>query len=791
MKRNWMRATTGVLSAIMMASAMTSGFANTTAYAATEHFNDASKDSTDWANWKTNWDSYSSNYENVSLTPGATESQLNFGWYSATQETPKVRIGTVEAIDETNSTEFSGSQTDAVEISSTQYYSSKVTVTGLVENTKYYYQVYKDGAWQDVQQYSTKSFSNFSFLYVGDPQIGASKGQTTSESDKLVAASSATSTAEANLAARNDSYNWNKILNDAVTDHPDVSFILSAGDQVNAGKNEREYAGYLGADVLKSLPVSTTIGNHDSSSAQYSMHFNNPNTQTDEQTTTGKTAAGTDYYYTYGDVLFIVLDTNNYNCATHKNVMEKATSENPNVKWRVVMFHQDIFGSGYDHSDSDGMVLRTQLTPLMDEYDIDVVLQGHDHTYSRTFQLQGDGQQHTAFDKSYSSAADYKEQNNCYQIVDNTQSGTVVNPQGTVYLEANSATGSKFYNLIQQKQDYISERSQTWTPSYSVITVTDESFSVSTYDTTTRNALTGSSTYTIVKKEETPAAEKAETTINATESYTKTVGDGAFTLDAKAANNAALTYESSDENIAIVSSKGKVSVIGQGTAVIKVTSAETDTEKSATKNITVTVNPAAQTPAQTPAAPGQTAENTTAKQEQVLTGTDRYVKSYGCRQFKLNVKNSGDGALTYKSSNSKVVKVDKSGKITVAGCGRAKITVTAASTNTYEKSSMQITVIVNPKKQVAKLAARKNGNLLVTWKKDTKASGYEIVYSYDKNFKNNITIKSVSKNTTSKLTVSKLKKNKVIYVKVRAYKKIAGGEILYGNYSNIVKVRVK
>ena len=75
--------------------------------------------------------------------------------------------------------------------------------------------------------------------------------------------------------------------------------------------------------------------------------------------TDGKTAAGTDYYYTYGNTLFIVLDTNNYNCATHENVMRKAIKENPNVKWKVVMFHQDIYGSGYDHSDSDGMVLSS------------------------------------------------------------------------------------------------------------------------------------------------------------------------------------------------------------------------------------------------------------------------------------------------------------------------------------------------------------------------------------------------------------------------------------------------
>ena len=62
--------------------------------------------------------------------------------------------------------------------------------------------------------------------------------------------------------------------------------------------------------------------------------------------------------------------------------MKKAINENKDAKWRIVVFHQDIYGSGYDHSDSDGMVLRTQLTPLMDKYKIDVVMQGHDHTYS-------------------------------------------------------------------------------------------------------------------------------------------------------------------------------------------------------------------------------------------------------------------------------------------------------------------------------------------------------------------------------------------------------------------------
>ena len=98
------------------------------------------------------------------------------------------------------------------------------------------------------------------------------------------------------------------------------------------------------------MPVATTIGNHDSKSVNYSNHFNNPNTATSVATTEGKTDAGTDYYFTYGNTLFVSIDTNNYNCATHENVIKEAVEANPDATWRVLMFHQDIYGSGYDLS---------------------------------------------------------------------------------------------------------------------------------------------------------------------------------------------------------------------------------------------------------------------------------------------------------------------------------------------------------------------------------------------------------------------------------------------------------
>ena len=486
----------------------------TSTKAATEHWNDASETdaAASWNKYKNQWTSISTNYENVSITPGADETQLNFAWYSKVDsrksETAKVKIvygkkaknnkivpGKSELI-EKKTVDEDGVANGVSEDVNGKYYSNKVTVTDLKPNTDYYYQVCTgqnekgEDVWSDMQKVSTKDTDEFSFLYVGDPQIGASSGQTNSEGDKM----------DGGLNARNDAYNWNKVLKSAVKNHPDVSFMVSAGDQVNDGTSEAEYAGYLSAEPLASLPVATTIGNHDSGSAQYSYHYNNPNAMAD---TTDATNAGTDYYYRYGNTLFIVLDTNNYNCADHEKTIEKAVNENKDATWRVVTFHQDIYGSGYDHSDSDGIVLRTQLTPLMDEYDIDVVLQGHDHTYSRTYQLASDGEDHKKYNnKNYNSDENFLAENDCYEIKSDVKSGTIVNPEGTVYYEANSATGSKFYNLIPVQQNYIAERSQTWTPTYSVVSVTDDTFSVTTYDATTQEPVAGSSTYTIKKTDE-------------------------------------------------------------------------------------------------------------------------------------------------------------------------------------------------------------------------------------------------------------------------------------------------
>ena len=462
-------------------------------------------DSAEWAAWQEKWKTIRNNYEQIALTPGENATKMNFAWYCVTEEIPKIKLMDSQGrvIQEVQGQQnLANKETITENDNVITLIPNKVTVSGLAENTSYQYQYYLDGAWSDTYTFETKSTENFSVMYVGDPQIGASVGQDDNSKE---------------YHAMNDAYNWNHTLSSALSAHSNVSFILSAGDQINqtsvskdADKLEQqiEYAGFLSSPLLRSMPVATTIGNHDSKSVNYSNHFNNPNTATSVATTEGKTDAGTDYYFTYGNTLFVSIDTNNYNCATHENVIKEAVEANPDATWRVLMFHQDIYGSGYDHSDSDGIVLRTQLTPIIDKYDFDAVLQGHDHTYSRTYQLSSDGQTHSSYQSAPKTNTDdfsaYLGDNACYNILTNIENkNNVVNPEGTVYFEANSATGSKYYQLIGTQQNYIAARSQSWRPTYSVIDFTETTLTVKTYDAATNTELVADgnikTSYTIVK----------------------------------------------------------------------------------------------------------------------------------------------------------------------------------------------------------------------------------------------------------------------------------------------------
>ena len=462
-----MKALQIIAAAMAVTVAATSAPVNVFAYGETSASSTLFTDTqniSDYATWKDNvWnkkddqgnltgegESYDSS--RIILTPGKTAKDLGFAWYSQKKGEPAVKIGKKE--DLSDAQEFKGTATEINRSNQKNTYkaSNKVTVEGLFEeNTTYYYSYtddVKNPNWSEVQSYTTKKTTNFQTILVGDPQIGASGSQGQGTADDI------------NIAV--DTFNWNKTLEQAKITAPNASFILSAGDQIDYagtdssdGKNvrESEYAGFTYPALMRMLPLATTIGNHESKGTDYKYHYNNPNSEDG----LGSTNSGSDYYFSYGNVLFISLNSNNRNTVEHRELLKKAVESNPDAKWKVVMFHHDIYGSGQPHSDTDGANLRALFAPLMDEFGIDMCLTGHDHSYARSY-LMADG-----------TAIQYDD-------------SVAINPEGTLYIAAGSASGSKFYKLATTKQYYIAERSNTQIPTFSTIDFSDESIVIKTYD---------------------------------------------------------------------------------------------------------------------------------------------------------------------------------------------------------------------------------------------------------------------------------------------------------------------
>ena len=316
------------------------------------------------------------------------------------------------------------------------YQSNKVTVTGLEENTEYVYRFGNQDKddWSEVYPLSIKAKDEYKAIFVGDPQIGGGNVVT-------------------------DGQGWNKNLNAAVQKIPDASFILSAGDQSDK-ELESEYEALTKAEQIKKIPFAPANGNHDGTNPSFSYHYNTPNV-----TGLGKTGGGSDYYFSYGNTLYIILNSNNENVLEHKQAMNAAIASHPDAAWRIVMMHFDVYGSGYHAvretiNDAMGTTrLRQNLTPVFDELNIDLVLNGHDHTYTRSYFMEGlTAKKKQVFDKN----------------------GAVINPIGIMYISGTCSSGSKFYELVGNPS-WAEVKHDIRVPQFSELAVSDNEFRITTY----------------------------------------------------------------------------------------------------------------------------------------------------------------------------------------------------------------------------------------------------------------------------------------------------------------------
>ncbi|RGI22341.1 hypothetical protein DXC28_11780 [Ruminococcus sp. OM08-9BH] len=161
------------------------------------------------------------------------------------------------------------------------------------------------------------------------------------------------------------------------------------------------------------------------------------------------------------------------------------------------------------------------------------------------------------------------------------------------------------------------------------------------------------------------------------------------------------------------------------------------------------------------------------------------------QKAKIQATVNDKAKLTY-SSNNKSVKVNSSGEITIAKnfTGTAVITITAAETARYKKTSCQITVTVRPTgTSLSGVTNTGSGKANVAWVRNKSVTGYRIQYSTDSKFKKNATTVNISKNQTTKTTLSKLKEGNTYYVRIATYKN--AGSKIYSSWSKAKKVTIR
>ncbi len=256
------------------------------------------------------------------------------------------------------------------------YVSHKALATNLTPGTIYSWRVGHAGYWSDIAQFRTEEEQQgeYSFLLMSDSHI--MDKQYVDEARRCALA--------------------------AVKTVPEARFCCFPGDFVEDGtlaNSEWEWERWFEEamePVIKKMPIVPTDGNHDDSPLiNYTYHFNTDN-YFNMAVTDKPQFEGITYSFVYGDVLFLVFSMQDF---WRESYDEKYKSwsvyltdhvsywfrtqchDNPDTKYRVSLAHFNLF-SGSDHStDVEPPLFRKCMLPTMKECEIDVALQGHDHTY--------------------------------------------------------------------------------------------------------------------------------------------------------------------------------------------------------------------------------------------------------------------------------------------------------------------------------------------------------------------------------------------------------------------------
>lgn len=236
-----------------------------------------------------------------------------------------------------------------------------VRFEGLAPDTLYAYRVQgRDDRWSEWFQLRTAPASGpVQFIYLGDAQNGILS-------------------------------HWSRTVRAAFQHAPEARFILHAGDLVNRASRDFEWAEWFRAVgfIHGMIPAFPVAGNHEydriglpeGASRRMLSILWRPQFTLPEVESLPDLLRETVYDVRYNeDIHLFVLDTQGGMIVEQAEWLDGALAAS-DARWKLVSMHHPAFSSGRGRDNAER---REILLPVLLKHEVDLVLQGHDHTYAR------------------------------------------------------------------------------------------------------------------------------------------------------------------------------------------------------------------------------------------------------------------------------------------------------------------------------------------------------------------------------------------------------------------------
>lgn len=241
----------------------------------------------------------------------------------------------------------------------------RIVLSDLLPDTLYMYRIGQKDTWSEWLQFRTAKpnqpqKAKLSFIYLGDAQVGIKPL-------------------------------WSRVVRKAMAASPEASLIIHAGDLVNRANKDDEWGDWFAAGTYlhATIPAMVTPGNHEYTHEDGNPHLSVYWKQQFTVPTNGPEQDylnGTCYYADVQGVRFISLNTMMIEEALSPDYIEhqkawlhSVLKHNPQ-QWTCITMHHPVFSTSKGRNN---LKVREHLKPIFEHYQVDLVLQGHDHAYGR------------------------------------------------------------------------------------------------------------------------------------------------------------------------------------------------------------------------------------------------------------------------------------------------------------------------------------------------------------------------------------------------------------------------